>query len=101
MVGRFAGLRGPFLRVLAKGVHGLLEAVNVDLCNLGNVADFLSQLERGIDGALGMVFRRPEFDVSLREHEIRWAAAFRPHRCYRELSSQDELHQAEFAFEDW
>jgi len=98
MIGRLARSRSPFFRVFADNVHRRVERVDVDGADLAYVADLRAQLKGGVDGALGMVLGRPEFDVRLVNHE--WLTVLAAERRHDDRRPCDQLAETQLALKD-
>ena len=99
MVGRFPAGRPPFLQLAPDDIHRRVVALDEHRFNSRRVPDLRAKLQRGLDGALRMVFRRPEFDAGVQNHEI-IVAIFPPVADPRIEWAADQCLEALFPLED-
>src|SRR5262249_10921168 len=70
VIRRLAAGRVPFLRLAPDYVHSRAVAFDQHRFDLLRAIHLRPQLERGFDGALRVVFGRPEFDARPRDHKM-------------------------------
>ena len=69
VVGSLAAGWAPFLRLAANDVHGCVVTFNQHGFDFPDVRESRPHLQRGLDGALGMIFSRPPFHAGFQNHE--------------------------------
>src|SRR5215475_24205 len=93
----FACFGFPFLRLAPDDVHRGIVAFDGHRFYLRRIANVFSQSERSFDGALAMIFRRPEFDAGFQNH-LRRALEFLAYVAQRNAKFLFEPH---LPLEDW